>query len=141
MARKPQPVLVFCFGLKVSVSSILDPTHFSMSQAENRQTDLEKGDGSAQAVAGILTIVLTLLNSPTCKVGDHPGPSRSTPNQLSCPPQEECDLGDISGSIYSQYSKLAEEEDNNMAKRCQKDADGILIFVSPRFVIRIIRRI
>jgi len=34
------------------------------------------------------------------------------------------------------YSKFAEEEDNNMAKACQKDADGILIFVGPRFVIR-----
>ena len=30
------------------------------------------------------------------------------------------------------YSKAAEEEDKNMADRWQKDADGILIFVSPR---------
>jgi hypothetical protein len=28
------------------------------------------------------------------------------------------------------YVKLAEEEDNKMAERWQKDADGILIFVS-----------
>jgi hypothetical protein len=34
------------------------------------------------------------------------------------------------------YSNITEEEDNNMAMRCQKDADGILIFVSPRFVIQ-----
>lgn len=33
------------------------------------------------------------------------------------------------------YSKAAEEEDKNMADRWQKDADGILIFVSPRAVI------
>jgi len=58
-----------------------------------------------------------------------------------CPPPEESDLGDIFGSIYSQYSKLAEAEDNNMAKRWQKDADGILIFVSPRFVIQATMRI
>ena len=50
-------------------------------------------------------------------------------------------MGDISGSIYSQYSELAEGEDNNMAKRCQKDADGILIFVSPHFVIQTTKRI
>jgi hypothetical protein len=28
------------------------------------------------------------------------------------------------------YLKLAEEEDNKMAERWQKDADGVLIFVS-----------
>ena len=70
------------------------------------------------------------------KEGDHPGLSRSTPNQQLRPPPEESDLGDISGSIYSQYSELAEGEDNNMAERCQKDADGILFFVSPHFAIQ-----
>lgn len=29
------------------------------------------------------------------------------------------------------YSKLAEEEDNKMVDRWQKEAEGILIFVSP----------
>ena len=29
------------------------------------------------------------------------------------------------------YVKMAEEEDNKIADRWQKDADGILIFVSP----------
>ena len=29
------------------------------------------------------------------------------------------------------YSRAAEEEDKNMTDRWQKDADGILIFVSP----------
>jgi hypothetical protein len=29
------------------------------------------------------------------------------------------------------YSKIAEDEDNEMVERCQKDADGTLIFVSP----------
>jgi hypothetical protein len=33
------------------------------------------------------------------------------------------------------YSKAAEEEDNKMADHWQKDADGILIFVSPRVSI------
>ena len=30
------------------------------------------------------------------------------------------------------YSVAAEEEDNKMVERWQKDADGILIFVSPQ---------
>jgi hypothetical protein len=29
------------------------------------------------------------------------------------------------------YCKVAEEEDNKMIERYQKEADGILIFVSP----------
>jgi len=33
------------------------------------------------------------------------------------------------------YSKIADEEDNKVTDRWQKDADGILIFVSDRFAI------
>jgi len=29
------------------------------------------------------------------------------------------------------YSKIAEEEDSQMAKRWQKDAQGIILFVGP----------
>ena len=36
------------------------------------------------------------------------------------------------------YTKTAEEEDNKMVERWQKDADGILIFVSPSVGIRTI---
>jgi len=57
---------------------------------------------------------------------DHP---HSTLNQ---PPQGESNFGDSSGPLFSIYSKAAEEEDNKMVERWQKDADGILIFVSPR---------
>jgi hypothetical protein len=53
---------------------------------------------------------------------------QSTPNPLS---QGELNFGDSSGAFFSLYSKIAEEEDNKMVERWQKDADGILIFVSP----------
>jgi hypothetical protein len=43
------------------------------------------------------------------------------------------------GRSFSIYSKAAEEEDNKMAERWQKDADGILIFVSPRVAIHAAR--
>ena len=36
------------------------------------------------------------------------------------------------------YTKVAEEEDNKMVESWQKDADGILIFVSPCIVIHIV---
>jgi hypothetical protein len=29
------------------------------------------------------------------------------------------------------YCKIADDEDNKMVEYCQKEADGILIFVSP----------
>jgi hypothetical protein len=38
---------------------------------------------------------------------------------------------DYSGPLCNMYSKTTEEEDNKMADRWQKDAYGILIFVSP----------
>jgi hypothetical protein len=57
---------------------------------------------------------------------DNPQPA---PNQ---PSQVESIFGDSSGPLFSMYSKAAEEEDNRMVERWQKDADGILIFVSPR---------
>ena len=59
--------------------------------------------------------------------GDH---HMTTSNQ---PPQGEYNFGDSSGPLFSIYSKAAEDEDNKMVERWQKDADGILIFVSPRY--------
>ena len=56
--------------------------------------------------------------------GDHP---QLTPSQ---PFHGESNFGDSSGPLFSIYSKAADDEDNKMAERWQKDADGILIFVS-----------
>ena len=39
-------------------------------------------------------------------------------------------VNDSSGPLFSMYSKFAEKDDNKMTDRWQKDADGILIFVS-----------
>jgi hypothetical protein len=61
---------------------------------------------------------------------------QSTPNQP--PPQGASNLGDSSGPLFSIYSKAAEEEDNKMVERWQKDADGILFFVSPCVGISIV---
>jgi hypothetical protein len=59
---------------------------------------------------------------------------QSTPGQ---PSQGESNIGDGSGKLFSMYSKAAEEEDNKLAESWQKDADGILIFVSPLVGIQI----
>jgi Family of unknown function (DUF6535) len=66
---------------------------------------------------------------------DHPDHPQSTPNP---PSQGESNFGDSSGPFFSIYSKTAEEEDKKMVDRWQKDADGILIFVSSRVGIHIV---
>ncbi|KAI0246132.1 hypothetical protein BJV78DRAFT_1158111 [Lactifluus subvellereus] len=50
---------------------------------------------------------------------------QSAPNQTS---QPQSVFSDGSGPLFNMYLKMAEEEDNKMAERWQKDADGILIF-------------
>ena len=43
---------------------------------------------------------------------------------------ESSTLGDSSGMLFSLYSEIATEEDDKKIERWQKDADGILVFVS-----------
>ena len=63
--------------------------------------------------------------------------SSKTSDQTS---QGLSNIGDSSGPLFSIYYKAADEEDNKMAKRWQKDADGILIFVRPCVCIDIFSR-
>ena len=58
-------------------------------------------------------------------------------NHQPQPSQGESSFGDSSGPFFSIYSKAAEEEDNKMVERWQKDADGILIFVSSHVAIHV----
>ena len=39
---------------------------------------------------------------------------------------------DTSGPLFSLYSQMVEKGDKNISERHQKDAEGILLFVSPR---------
>jgi hypothetical protein len=52
-------------------------------------------------------------------------------NQRQSPSEEEPNYGDSSRKLYSMYCKIADDEDNKMVEYCQKEADGILIFVGP----------
>ena len=61
---------------------------------------------------------------------DHPQSAQSQPLQ------GESNFGDSSGKLFSMYSNVSKDEDNKMVERWQKDADGILIFVSPCVSIR-----
>ena len=53
---------------------------------------------------------------------------------LNRPLQGEFNFGDSSGPFLSIYSKAADDEDNRMVDRWQKEADGVLYFVSPRSI-------
>ena len=70
---------------------------------------------------------LSPLSQP-CIADDRPDSPVLTSIQ---PFQGEFNFGDSSGPLFSIYSRAAEEEDNRMVMRWQRDADGILIFVSP----------
>lgn len=43
----------------------------------------------------------------------------------------EPDYGDGSWPLFSMYSRVTADEDNNVARRWQKDSQGIMLFVSP----------
>jgi hypothetical protein len=60
-------------------------------------------------------------------IGDHRNIPQPDQNQTS---QGQSNFSDSSAPFFNMYVKMTEEEDNKMADRWQKDADGILIFVS-----------
>ena len=94
----------------------------------------ESRDPEVGQYAGIVSTALpcTEKTHPTCKaIRPHNQPV-SVPSQQLQPSHGGSIFGDSSGALFSMYSKIAEEEDNEMAERWQKDADGLLIFVSPR---------
>ena len=62
----------------------------------------------------------------------HPDQAEDAQNHQPQPSRRESNFDDSSGPLFSIYSKIAEEEDSRMGDRWQKDANGILIFVSPQ---------
>jgi hypothetical protein len=107
-------------------SSSLSPIMSSMPQTTLR--DVEQGNNpGALFIASVLSKFTSLYKID----------GRQTP---SAPHQEpkEPSFGDSSGPFFSIYSKAAEDEDNKMVERWQKDADGILIFVSSSVGIHIV---
>jgi hypothetical protein len=64
--------------------------------------------------------------------GRNPSQPRPTRDPSLLSSKGGIDDRDSSWPLYALYSKIAQGEDNNDAERRQKDADGILVFVSPR---------
>ena len=82
--------------------------------------------GSNQGALYIASVLYKFTN--LYKIDD--GQTPSAPKEPS--------FGDSSGPFFSIYSKAAEDEDRKMVERWQKDADGILIFVSSSVGIHIV---
>ena len=73
----------------------------------------------------LLIPLLSIVNGP----GDHP----QLP--LTQSSEGESNSSDSSASLFSVYYNAADIEDNKMVESWQKDAEGILFFVSPRVSI------
>jgi hypothetical protein len=84
--------------------------------------------------AGTIPARVTLIFYPflliplTSTVNDHDDPQ----SPLNQPSQGESNSSDSSASLFSVYYNAADIEDNKMVESWQKDAEGILLFVSPR---------
>jgi hypothetical protein len=67
-------------------------------------------------------------------VGERPETTTLDPTRAASSPHQlyggTSSFSDGSGALFHMYVKISEEEDNKMVDRWQKDADGILIFVS-----------
>ena len=103
-----------------------------MSQNQSRPTDPE-GGGYVQVATCIFAISTPCLREFTGFQGDGHEPHerpQSAANLPRRPQLGDSNFGDSSGPIFSMYSKIAKEEDDDLVDRWQKDADGILIFVS-----------
>ena len=75
--------------------------------------------GRAVLNMGMFPHLLSLPISPTCILNPPPNPLQGT------------EFADSSGPLFSMYQRMTKEEDDEMAERWQKDAKGIIIFVSP----------
>jgi hypothetical protein len=77
----------------------------------------------------VLLIALTLVPNPQALIGpdafDRPWSEPNQPLQ-----QPISNIGDASEQLFMMYMEKSERDDNVMAERWQRDADGILIFVS-----------
>ena len=104
------------------------PHFYSMSQTTHQ--DLEGGNERVTRKSDRLHHLI--ISATDDHRDDHRDDLQPTPSYAL---QGESNFGDSSGPLFSIYSKAAEEEDNKMVERWQKDADGILIFVSPRMDI------
>jgi len=104
-------------------TSFYTPLHIlsSMSKATSPPADVERGNRTS----GFPASPLSSLSSSAHIVDD---PTYLPPTDTRG--ESSINIDDSSGPLFSMYSRMAEEEDNKMVERWQRDADGILVLVS-----------
>ena len=86
----------------------------------------------------MVQVPLPLFYSALIRLTESTAPrhrNRSQRDGQSAPAQPShriFDDGDGSWDLFSLYSEVTEDDDNSIAKRWQKDAQEIMLFVSPR---------
>jgi hypothetical protein len=106
-----------------------------MSQPVNEAINLE---GRPRVTVDISTLLPPTLFPYPHLSSRCTGSNRNVPQSAQNPiSQASSNFSDSSGPLFNLYVKMAEEEDNKIADRWQKDADGILIFVSPHIRLRV----
>jgi hypothetical protein len=76
--------------------------------------------------------VRVLADSPTCTIDLPPSPPHPEEKQGQ---DHDPEFADTSAPLFVMYHRMTEDEDNQLADRWQKDAKGIIIFVSPQFTL------
>ena len=114
------------YTLRTQQLLTVNVTTYPSRPRDGRQT------GQTRCVTPDRRFDLSPRTSQLCTVDDPRDHPTVTTNQ---PLQAESNFGDSSGPLFSIYSKATDEEDNKMVERWQKDADGILIFVSSHVAI------
>jgi hypothetical protein len=118
-----------CGYKEVWLSSLNRPVSLNSSSSsmyEDHFRDPEAGEDYGMASV-VWSCTSSVKNSPRC-ITDRPRDQfMSAPNQ-----RRPAVFVDSSGPLFSMYSKAAEEEDMKMIESWRKDANEILIFVSPR---------
>jgi hypothetical protein len=119
---------------EVSVEALLG-TVYSESHCHSHQClkpGAETSKGALSQACAPVALDLSLLILRFYIVDGNGNQPQSPPTSRALESsEEEPDYSSSSWTLYSMYSKIAEDEDNKMLERCQRDADGTLIFVSP----------
>jgi hypothetical protein len=89
---------------------------------------------SISMLSAILPTLTSTSFSPIASHHEVP-PSQLEQDQTSQGPSGPANCNDSSGPFFNMYIRMTEGEDNKMSQRWQKDADGILIFVSPYYAL------
>src|SRR6266446_2136398 len=118
--------------------SILHLVRSITSMSQTVREDIERGNNAGVYKLSLWSILSNIAKRFKVDEDRDRDRHQPAPNQPSQPPQGESNFGDSSGPLFLIYSKAAEDEDNKMVERWQKDADGILIFVSASFRLRMV---